>query len=529
MKKTILLSLYIAFACPSMGSVVPSVPLTFDDAVRGTGMNQHNYVGAGWIFGSTTPTFYNSTLSASKTTGAYMIFTFEGSKLEWFTEKKNTHGIVAISIDGGAETLIDLYSSTEQHLTVYTSPILAPGVTHTFKMRITGTKNPASSNYYGIHDYVKIYYDIAQAGPTNTSFGEESFGDVVSFGDSDNSAFGYRAIAAIDQSSSNTAVGANALPLLYQASYNTAVGSNAMGSGAATTGHNTAVGFNALSKFTNAGGRNTAIGAWSGTTAFVENTTALGWSTVTTASNQVRIGNSEITSIGGQVSWSTLSDGRFKKDVRKDVSGLEFIKQLQPVSYTVDNSALRKFLGVPDSLFDSKAASKEKPVRQTGFVAQEVDKLVKRSGYIFGGIDAPKNDNDPYTVRYAEFVVPLVKAVQELSALVAEQQEQLDQLLSEEETTNSNPAKSSQIHLYQNNPNPYSANTEIKMILPEAVTSARVIVYNLEGKQLKELNVKARGSASVTIMGNELSAGMYIYALIADGKVVGSKRMILTK
>ena len=67
------------------------------------------------------------------------------------------------------------------------------------------------------------------------------------------------------------------------------------------------------------------------------------------------------------------------------------------------------------------------------------------------------------------------------------------------------------------------------MILPEAVTSARVIVYNLEGKQLKELNVKARGSASVTIMGNELSAGMYIYALIADGKVVGSKRMILTK
>ena len=31
-------------------------------------------------------------------------------------------------------------------------------------------------------------------------------------------------------------------------------------------------------------------------------------------------------------------------------------------------------------------------------------------------MDAPKNENDLYGLRYAEFVVPLVKAVQELSA-----------------------------------------------------------------------------------------------------------------
>ena len=67
------------------------------------------------------------------------------------------------------------------------------------------------------------------------------------------------------------------------------------------------------------------------------------------------------------------------------------------------------------------------------------------------------------------------------------------------------------------------------MVLPETAINANVIVYNLEGKQLKELQVQGRGNVSATILGNELSAGMYIYALIVDGKVVDTKRMILTK
>ena len=60
-------------------------------------------------------------------------------------------------------------------------------------------------------------------------------------------------------------------------------------------------------------------------------------------------------------------------------------------------------------------------MRQTGFVAQEVEAIVKKTGYVFSGVDAPENENDPYGIRYAEFVVPLVKAVQELSAKVEEQ------------------------------------------------------------------------------------------------------------
>ncbi|HEX6225194.1 MAG TPA: LamG-like jellyroll fold domain-containing protein [Chryseolinea sp.] len=131
-----------------------------DNTVTGTGLNQHTYVGSGWLHGSTTPGFYQSTFSASAVANAYLTFTFEGNKIEWFTEKKNTHGIAAISIDGGPETLIDLYSSTEQHILVYTSPSTLAQGSHTVKIRATGTKNPASSNYWTIHDYFVSYQSV---------------------------------------------------------------------------------------------------------------------------------------------------------------------------------------------------------------------------------------------------------------------------------------------------------------------------------------------------------------------------------
>ena len=52
----------------------------------------------------------------------------------------------------------------------------------------------------------------------------------------------------------------------------------------------------------------------------------------------------------------------------------------------------------------------------TGFVAQDVEKAARELNYDFSGVDAAKNDKDLYGLRYSEFVVPLVKAVQELSA-----------------------------------------------------------------------------------------------------------------
>ena len=83
--------------------------------------------------------------------------------------------------------------------------------------------------------------------------------------------------------------------------------------------------------------------------------------------------------------------------------------------------------------------------------------------------------------------------------------------------------------LYQNQPNPFSSETVIRCSLPESVAQATIYVYDMQGKQIKSVKVSGRGETSATISGSELEAGMYIYALIADGREIDSKRMILTK
>ena len=44
-----------------------------------------------------------------------------------------------------------------------------------------------------------------------------------------------------------------------------------------------------------------------------------------------------------------------------------------------------------------------------------MEKAAVELGFVFSGIETPVNDKSHYGIRYAEFVVPLVKAVQELA------------------------------------------------------------------------------------------------------------------
>jgi len=59
---------------------------------------------------------------------------------------------------------------------------------------------------------------------------------------------------------------------------------------------------------------------------------------------------------------------------------------------------------------------------------QEVEQAAKAVGYDFSGYEAPKNIWSLYTIRYAEFVVPLVKAMQEQQEIKTNQQKQIDLL-----------------------------------------------------------------------------------------------------
>ena len=80
----------------------------------------------------------------------------------------------------------------------------------------------------------------------------------------------------------------------------------------------------------------------------------------------------------------------------------------------------------------------------------------------------------------------------------------------------------------QNEPNPFTNETVISYTLPAQVASAHMTVYDLSGKQVATFPIEQKGTASLTITSEKLAAGIYIYSIVADGKLVDSKRMIVS-
>ena len=66
-------------------------------------------------------------------------------------------------------------------------------------------------------------------------------------------------------------------------------------------------------------------------------------------------------------------------------------------------------------------------IRRTGFIAQEVEKAAKMTGYDFDGLKAPKTEKEYYSLSYSSFVVPLVKAVQEQQEMIRKQDQKIEE------------------------------------------------------------------------------------------------------
>ena len=126
---------------------------------------------------------------------------------------------------------------------------------------------------------------------------------------------------------------------------------------------------------------------------------------------------------------------------KRQANSLAFIKLLRPITYNLDITSLNADLDKnrpqtgrngetihekPER--DQAAIHAKESIVYAGFVAQEVESAAKSLGFDFSGVDAPANADGFYSLRYAEFVVPLVKAVQEQQAIIENQQKQIDEL-----------------------------------------------------------------------------------------------------
>jgi hypothetical protein len=373
----------------------------------------------------------------------------------------------------------------------------------------------------------------------------------------ENTAIGTRALFNTTKGSINTAVGVSALYGNTEGVFNTAMGVSAL-SGNTTGKYNTGIGYSSL-QINKTGIQNTALGAYAGPNSFdlVSNSTSIGYLARATASNQVRLGNTEVTSIGGQVGWTTFSDGRYKRNIKENVPGLAFINALKPVTYTVDIRNLHTYLNKDrnrenkvqedtDEL-TGKAIDEAGKIIHDGFVAQEVEEAAKKLGFEFSGVDKPKTEDGLYGLRYDNFVVPLVKAVQELSKMndkkdaridslqqhnheLEKRIEKLEAVLFNQSTVNSQqltvlPTAS----LEQNTPNPFTHSTTIHYTLPQKFSAAQIVISDNAGKVLKQLHISGAGKGTLNVNTSMLTSGTYNYSLIIDGKLIATKQMMTAK
>lgn len=84
------------------------------------------------------------------------------------------------------------------------------------------------------------------------------------------------------------------------------------------------------------------------------------------------------------------------------------------------------------------------------------------------------------------------------------------------------------IVLEQNVPNPFAEQTVINYYIPSTVQKAQIHFYNLEGQLINTVEVNEFGNGQLKVFGSDLSSGTYTYTLVADGKVIATKKMVKT-
>lgn len=207
---------------------------------------------------------------------------------------------------------------------------------------------------------------------------------------------------------SNTANGTFALYNNKTGSFNTGIGERALFN--STNSNNAAFGYYALYDNTT-GGNNTALGYKAGmnntggnfntflgyqtaaSSGNLTNATAIGNGALVDASNKIRIGNSSVTVIEGQVAYTYPSDRRLKDNIiYTDRLGLDFISRLKTVSYSY--------------------ISDKTKVRHDGFIAQDIEQVMKDLNIPFSGLK--KTEEGTYSLAYSDFIMPLVNSVKEL-------------------------------------------------------------------------------------------------------------------
>jgi len=205
----------------------------------------------------------------------------------------------------------------------------------------------------------------------------------------------------------NTIIGDASATVLSSGDVNTGVGKLSLrnlttGNGNTTLGYNTTLSGSGVEK----------------EMILAANTAGAGITGAGTETCRLGCGTDYITNdFGENATWTHSSDVRIKKDIEDNELGLDFINDIRTVTFKKKASS-----EYPEEFEQHNANQTErsKPNRiHYGFIAQEVKKAMDKAGHSEFPVWSENRDG-MQELGEAEFITPLIKAVQELSAKVEE-------------------------------------------------------------------------------------------------------------
>lgn len=243
----------------------------------------------------------------------------------------------------------------------------------------------------------------------------------------------------------------------------------------------------------------------------------------------------------------SISDVHLKENINNITNATDIIKQLQPKRFNFNTVDFPYYNLQEDT--------------QYGLIAQEVETILPELVYetTFAEIrDSLGNILQPNqtfkALYYTEFIPFLIAGMKEQQDNLESKDSIIEDLETRlaylencirnanictegNRTINTEPSNTtnyksveltnnSSIILDQNLPNPFAENTVINYNIPTDVMEAKLLFYDLNGRIIKELIIDERGESKLTVYGENLQSGVYTYSLIADGKLIATKKMV---
>ena len=231
--------------------------------------------------------------------------------------------------------------------------------------------------------------------------------------------------------------------------------------------------------------------------------------------------NGEIFTTGAYIP----SDISLKTNVQNFANALDILDQLEVKQYDY-NQALYPSMVLPSG-------------SQVGLMADNVNSVAPQLIRQFSNPSSYDTSGNTIFPQVDFFAVNYTGLIPYLVSAIKEQQHQLDSLAQALSLCCASPIVNPQsnrsaltltnhasIILNQNSPNPFKEKTDIQYSIPDNVGEAMLVFYDSKGTILSTFEIEHKGEGTLTVYGENLSAGIYTYSLVVDGQVFKTKKMV---